>query len=135
MTLIHAMAAMVFYIFAIALFMFYSRVNAGLKGKVRVGYFKQFDAATYSPPEFQVRLGRHYDNLFQLPILYLVTCLYCLHRGVDGPAIVGVAWVFVFSRVLHTYIHLGANHLGKRAFAFALGWVAVITMWILSFVL
>ncbi len=43
---------------------------------------------------------------------------------------VGLAWFFVASRILHTYIHLGVNKPYPRAKVYILGWLAIFAMWV-----
>ena len=42
-----------------------------------------------------------------------------------------LGWCFVLSRFLHTYIHLGSNHILYRLSAFFLGWVVVLALWVI----
>jgi hypothetical protein len=125
------MLVMVLYLWLFALAMFVTRTQAVRKNRALVKYFKVYDPAVAQPSEFLLRMGQHYDNLFQLPILFLVTGGICLQQGLEGPLPVALAWAFVATRALHTYIHLGSNHILRRAGAFALGWICVVALWLL----
>lgn len=131
MTLLYPMFAMVLYMFAIGVSTFIIRFRAFKSGSVKLGYYRHLDTAKYDPPEFLVRVGRHYDNQFQLPLLFLATCLVCLQLRFEGFFFVLAAWLFILTRVVHTVIHLGSNHILKRAMAFQAGWWVILAMWIL----
>jgi hypothetical protein len=121
---------MVFYIMVIGLFNFYTRVNAARTRQISIGYYKVFDDKKYTAPEFLVRLGRHYNNQFELPLLFLITCALSLQIQIEGGIGYTLAWAFVGTRLAHTYIHLGSNHVTIRALWFIAGWACIAGMWI-----
>lgn len=91
-------------------------------------YFRSF--TTGEPTERVVVVGRHYDHQFQLPTWFLLTCVTAMAVEHVNAALVGLAWGFIAVRLIHSVVHLGANHPLKRAGAFALGWVLLSCMWI-----
>ena len=121
------MALYVFYIWCVTVFMFRTRVRSIKTGQVPLKYFKAY--ASEPPPEHVMVVGRHYDNQFQVPLLFLVTCALCIALGAVNTLTLVLAWAFVISRGFHAWIHLGSNHLQKRVMAFAAGWVAVLLLW------
>jgi hypothetical protein len=126
--LIYAMAFYVFYIWCLAIYMFRSRVRAIKIDKLPFKYFKTYNGVN-QPSEQVIVIGRHYDNQFQVPILFLITCAVCLAmKSVDLFTVI-LAWFFVVSRLIHSYIHLGSNRIQFRVTAFAAGWIAVLLMW------
>jgi hypothetical protein len=129
--LFYPMAVMVFYIAAIGVFNFRVRKAAAKDGSLRLGYFSTFDATKYQPPEYVVRVGRHYNNQYELPQIFFITCLAGIVTGTEGLWIVLAAWGFILSRMAHSFIHLGSNHIIKRALAFAAGWVFILIMWVI----
>lgn len=134
MFLIYPMTVMVFYIFAIGICTFRTRAKAVRSGKLKLGYYRTMDAVTYPPPEEVVKFSRHYDNMFELPMLFFVTCLVCMQFQINDTVVTLAGWGFVFSRFLHSYFHLGSNNVIRRAQAFALGWFFVLVMWVMIFV-
>lgn len=74
-------------------------------------------------------LGRHYDNQFQVPLLFMVSCAALMpSAGHDVPT-VWLAWGFVAARLLHTFVHLRGNVVVHRLQAYALGWLMLIALW------
>ncbi len=130
MSLVFPAAAMFALIFLVGLYAVSVRVRYARSGKVRLGYFKTMDAKAYDAPEYLVRVGRHYDNLMQLPLLYFATIAIALALNVESALAQAAAWTFVVSRVAHSYVHLGSNHVLQRMFAFLLGWLCLVAMWI-----
>jgi hypothetical protein len=130
MSLVYPAAAMVGWIWLAGAFVFYTRVTHARKGLIKVGYYRTMDAEKYNPPEYLVRAGRHYDNLMQLPMLFFATVAIALAVKVESTLILSAAWLFVVSRVAHTLIHLGSNHVIKRMSAFFFGWFCILAMWL-----
>jgi hypothetical protein len=125
--LVFPLAFYVAYMFGIAVLNFRTRFHAIRTGVVPGKYFKTFQGE--APPEHIVRIGRHYDNQFQLPFLFFIAALVDMNLGQTSITSVVLAWLFVLTRVCHSWIHLGANKLPKRAFFFALGWFVVVITW------
>ena len=130
MVMIWPASAMVLYIFAIGLATVFARVQSVRKGVVRAGYYKTFDPRDAQIPERLVVLGRHYNNQFELPLLFLITCAICIAIALDSALAHYAAWGFVAARVLHGFIHLGSNNVLKRMLAFVLGWVMLLVIWV-----
>lgn len=124
------MATYVFYLFAMFLCVFTLRLRA-VKGKQFSGkYFKNYADKSNVPDNFLV-LERHVDNQFQVPTLFLITGLTAIVLENETLLVQILAWAFVLTRFLHTYIHLGRNNILHRAAVFGTGWSALIAIWIL----
>lgn len=117
----------VLYIFLMALMMVKQRKKAVRDKRIEPAHFKAYKGQDV--PEDILIMARHFDNQFQLPMLFLITGSVLLNI-VNLPIWVAVvAWAFVLSRILHTYVHLGANHPLTRAKAYALGLVFILLLW------
>ena len=85
-------------------------------------------------PEYLAKVSNNYNNLLELPVLfYVVSVLLYVTNGVE-PAQIILAWVFVFSRYMHSYIHTTYNNVRHRLRSFMLGAIVLISMWCLFFV-
>src|SRR4051812_13471265 len=118
-SLIYAMAFYVFYIWILAFYNFKTRVKAAKTREVSIQYLKTFVGE--HPPEHVSVVGRHYDNQFQLPMLFLITCCVHLILAKTNNLTLILAWAFIATRLWHSFIHLGRNNLIKRVSAFAAG--------------
>ncbi len=125
--LIFPMAFYVFYIWCLTVAMFRTRVRAIKTGEVAAKYFKAYSGSP--PADKTVLIGRHYDNQFQVPILFFLACVLHISTGAPNMITLVLAWLFVVSRLLHSWVHLGSNILQKRVGAFAAGWIIVLLLW------
>lgn len=122
------MVSYVLYIFVAACYMFLTRLNA-IKGRdVSMKYFKTYP--TQQLPDRVIVTGRHFDNQFQVPVLFLIGSAMHFGVGMVNSLTLILAWGFVVSRFVHAFIHLGSNHIPARAAAYALGWVLVAGLWL-----
>lgn len=122
------MAFYVVYMWLLALYMFRTRLRAIRSGEVAAKFFKTY---TGEPPaERTIIVGRHYDNQFQVPLLFLLGCSLHIALGTQNQSTLVVAWLFVFFRLLHSFVHLGSNKLQKRVAAFASAWIMALILWL-----
>lgn len=126
--ILSAMGFYVFYMWALAILNFRARVAAIKGGEIRMSYFRAYNLPEV--PEKVIVRGRHFDNQFQAPMVFFVTCLTYLVIGIESPLAAAFAWVFVTTRVLHTMIHLGSNNVRIRAIVYAAGWIIMLIMWL-----
>ncbi len=124
--LVFPMAFYVLYIWALAVLNFRVRNQAVKNKQIHVSYFKAFRGEV---PEQVTVFGRHYDNQFQLPLLFLIVSLAHLVLKQAGPWTLVLAWAFVISRMGHTWEHLGKNRVLKRVLWFTSGWILLVALW------
>lgn len=82
-------------------------------------------------PESVLKVNNNLRNQFEMPVLFYGVCfmLWAL-EAVDLVALVA-AWLFVLTRFVHAWIHLGSNRMRHRARAFAAGWWVLVFMVVL----
>lgn len=84
-------------------------------------------------PDDAAKCAANYTNQFEFPVLfYAVVAFALIVKGADT-IMIALAWAFVLSRVLHTYIHIGSNRVKIRAPVFMLGALLVLIMWVKLF--
>lgn len=125
--LIFPMAFYAFYMFAIAVFLFRTRVRALKNREVSMKYFKTYNDTP--PPEYSRIAERHYENQFEVPMLFFATGVMQFSLGLVNELTIGLMWAFVISRLLHSYIHLGSNNIRLRLPFFTVGWFAILALW------
>lgn len=126
--LIFPMAVYVFYIAFFGLYMLLMRIRAVRQGHISPKFFKLYMGAKELPEQIQL-VGRHYDNQFQLPILFFITCLAFMVVDVVSEWTLFFSWLFVISRAVHAFIHLGSNHLIRRIISYFTGWIILCILW------
>lgn len=128
---IYPMAAMVLYIFGVGLYTFSVRFRALKNQQLKLSHFRSYDMQGHQVPERVVVVGRHFDNQFQLPLLFLITLVAAQTMPLHpSPLILPLAWGFVLLRMVHGYIHLGTNNVRWRALSYFAGWGCVVGIWL-----
>ena len=125
--LVFPMFAMVVLTATVLARLFRSRVRAVREGQLPASYFRVYQGA--AEPDYALKASRHFVNLFEAPTLFYVACLAAMVSGVGGPVMLALAWVYVATRLVHSYVHLGANRLRHRIRAYFAGWLVLIAMW------
>ncbi len=79
-------------------------------------------------PDDVMQINNNIRNQFELPVLFyvLVFALWALH-AVHWAAL-AVAVLFVLSRIVHVWIHIGSNFVPARRQAFTVGWYLLAVM-------
>lgn len=126
--LVFPMLAMVLLTICVALVLFRARLRSVREGHTPVSYFRVFHGSL--EPEFLAKPTRHYVNLFETPVLFYAGCLAAMVVGATGPVAQWLAWGYVAARLLHAWIHLGANRVRHRLRAFAVGLICLLGLWI-----
>lgn len=127
--ILYPMALVVFYPWVFACCMFFVRSRATKTKQISIKYFLTY-SPKYEVPEFLQRASNHFNNQFQVPTIFLITCVVVMHLSMVHMVTLTLAWLFVGLRAIHAYIHMGSNRLMKRASAYALSWVCMLLMWV-----
>ncbi len=87
------------------------------------------DRATYDNlPPAACYPSENFKNLFEVPVLFFVMSFITLVTGLGGDMMVTMAWIFVGTRVVHSFIHCTYNNVTHRFLAFILGVLVLISM-------
>lgn len=81
-------------------------------------------------PEPIQKLQANVRNQFETPVLFFAGVAVALAIGAANWAVILFAWAFVASRVAHRMIHVGANRVRKRFYAFFAGLLSITGLWI-----
>lgn len=113
-------------VFGIYILMFVRRKRAVAAGNARVSQFRENQAE----PSESLFVRNNLNNQFELPILFHIGCLGLFVTGNVGFLTLGLAWIFILSRYVHSYIHVTSNRIRYRQPAFSLGFLALGLMWL-----
>ncbi len=103
------------------------RVAAARRGEVRLKDIA-LDASKW--PDHLRKRANNYQNQFELPVLFYALIAFLLAtRLVDAVQVI-LAWLFLITRLVHTYIHIGRNVVIDRFYAFLSSVVALLAMWV-----
>ncbi len=106
-----------------------ARITAVRNKMVKARYFKEYRDSS-NVPSFLILIERHYSNLFEMPLLFLICCLTALFFQQIDMFIISCAWVFLVFRLIHSLVHLFINKLLLRMFVFGVSCMAMFLMWI-----
>ena len=119
------------YIFFLLFFMMKQRVKAIKNKEINGSYFKSYMGKT---PEYLQVIQNHMNNQFQIPVIFFIACLFIIQQNAVTQLTVVVAIIFVISRMLHTYVHLGSNAPMKRAYSYMIGLICVGIIFLQTFI-
>ncbi|MEO2268458.1 MAPEG family protein [Pseudoalteromonas sp. YIC-656] len=126
--LVLALFAQVLLTLAVMVIMGRRRFAAARQKQIKMKQFNTMDLGE-APEHVQVA-GRNFINQFEIPVLFYVATLAALTTNSVGYLFVGLAWLFVVTRVIHSIIHVTSNHLKSRYMTFLAGCIVVLLMWI-----
>lgn len=114
--------------FLVLLRLFLTRVNAVKQGKIDFRYFKTQSAQQTEIPHEVQQASKNFTNLFEVPTLFFMVCLFGLFsRNVDS-LFLGLAWMYVGLRYIHSFIHLTNNKIFQRLTAYTLSCLILLIM-------
>ena len=108
------------------------RFRAGAAGLITAADFRYGESANV-PPDVSIP-NRNYMNLLELPMLFYVGGLMFFVTGKVDAAVLGLAWVYVALRLVHSAIHLTHNTVRQRLIPFALSNFVLLAYWVMFFV-
>ena len=127
------MLAMMVLTLFVWLYMFIQRVGYDNANKLDIESMKSpQDVATLIPPESS-SASNNFKNLFEIPVLFYVICLYLMVSGQVDQTHVYCAWLFVGLRGVHSLIHCSYNRVMHRFVVYLLSALALWVMVVRAF--
>ena len=82
--------------------------------------------------EIEPKISANLENQFEWPLFFYIACVLLIIQGKTiSPVQIGLAWVFIGGRLLHSYVHILTNNIRLRGVVFTVNFVAVLGMWLL----
>ena len=75
-----------------------------------------------------VQAARNFTNLFEVPTLFYMICVFALVTQNVSAGILSAAWIYVALRVAHSFIHTTNNKIILRMNIYGLSWVVLLYM-------
>lgn len=117
--------AQVLLVFPLYVLLVRAKVRAMKAGQVNLERRALFDDAW---PESVMKINNNIRNQFELPVLFYVLALSLWALDSVHVAALAAAWLFVLSRLVHAWIHIGSNYVPARRRVFTFGWLMVLAM-------
>jgi hypothetical protein len=106
------------------------RMGQGRVRAVRSRQVKRADIDTKSAySETVQKFANNYVSQFELPVLFYAVLAFALVTEVVDSVLIGLAWAFVLSRLVHSFVHTGRNRIATRFKVFVAGLVFLVGMW------
>lgn len=109
-----------------------------LLGRVRTAAFKRGGveikrAALHADvwPDEVLKVSNNLQNQFETPVLFYVLCFSLIALNAVTPLAMGLAWLYVASRLAHAWVHLGSNHVPSRFRFFVVGLLTLMALVVL----
>lgn len=118
--------AMLLLTFIVLLRMFVLRMRAVKNKDIEMKYFKTYNTET--PPTLMLQADRHFINLFEVPVLFYMVCIFTVITFHVDSKMLWAAWIYVFFRMIHAFIHLTSNKMRPRMMAYTLSWLVLLYM-------
>lgn len=128
MCMLYAMFVLVLLTFLMMALTGYVRLRSVNSGQVPARYYKLMQGA--EPPETVVKVTRHLNNLFEMPILFYSAGILSIVLHLESLSMLAMAWTFVAFRLVHAVIHITYNNPMHRLLVFTLSCCALLGMWI-----
>ena len=118
--------AMVLLTLIIGLLTLYRRIQS--MKKLKISPQRVATSAQKTELLTDTRASDNFSHLFELPVLFYVLCLLCLALQQTSMTLVILAWGFVVSRYIHSFIQCTYNKVMHRFLVFITGYLLVIAM-------
>jgi hypothetical protein len=127
LALVYPAMAQVLLTFVLLLWSGQSRVAAVRARRVRMA-----DVALSSDawPEEVRKVGNNLRNQFETPVLFYVLCGVATYVAATNVVTVLLAWAYVGTRLVHTFIHVTSNRIEQRFAVFVAGVAVLIALWV-----
>lgn len=89
--------------------------------------YKEFTAVLVEPA-YVARVSQHLRNQFELPVIFYVVSLLLIVTGQVTQSAVVLAWLFVLTRVLHSYFACCGTRIAPRRKAFSAGVLVLLVL-------
>ena len=108
-----------------------TRTGQGRVRAVRSGQVKrsEIDSNKSAYPASVQNFANNYQNQFELPVLFYVVLAFVMITGLVDVVLIVMAWAFVGSRLLHSFVQTGKNNIAFRFKVFVVGLGFLVGMW------
>ena len=127
--MIYSMYAMIILTFVVAGYLLKLRIDAVKTGALKLSAFR-LNIPTEMPTTI-LQTARNYSNLFEMPTFFYIAGTLAIILNMQTPIMIVLSWFFVFSRAVHSWIHITSNNVIRRLQAFIVSNVCMLLMWII----
>ena len=122
---VFALAALTF---GMAIWMGRLRFAAVKRGDLNPRYFELNRGGKV--PEHLAQVANNYRNLLELPLLFYTASAFLYIADRVDLSYVVLAWLYVSTRYVHSFIHATNNNVRHRSFVFIAGCILLMVIWL-----
>lgn len=119
-SMIPPVLALIAWTFVMWVWMYATRIPAIRRAKIDLVEISRTGAKLDLPPKV-TRVADNYNHLHEQPTLFYALALAAQLIGADDPVNIGLAWTYVFVRIVHSLIQATVNIILLRFVVFAVG--------------
>ncbi len=75
------------------------------------------------------RISANLSNQFEWPVFFHIACVMLMLQPQGDAWAIGLAWVFVAGRIVHSAVQIGTPQVRLRGLVFMINFVAVLGLW------
>ncbi|MGX6647530.1 MAPEG family protein [Maricaulaceae bacterium MS644] len=113
--------------FALVVIMGAARFKALGAGAVKPG---DVDLGQKAWPAKTQQISNALNNQFETPVYFFAAAILAIVLQVQDAVMLGAAWLYVVTRVVHALIYSTSNAVGLRIPVFSLGAICILVMWV-----
>lgn len=102
------------------------RWRAGTKREVRIGDIALGQKAW---PDQVQKFSNAFNNQWETPTLFFAGLAFAMIADEGGVILVGLAWLYVATRVVHAFIYVTTNYIPHRFAVFVAGFATLLAFW------
>jgi hypothetical protein len=121
------MFVMVLLSMMVGLRMLQLRYRAVLQDNLPIGYFEHNRGA--KPPAYMMQADQNFTNLYETPVLFYAGVILIYVLNMTNLFSLTMSWAYVGSRIMHSYVHMGPNHVAIRRNSFLAGIAILGVLW------
>ncbi len=123
MTIMSPVLALVVWTLVILVWLYVRRIPAMRKAGIDPAKIKGSESYASLPPMTPkaVWVADNYNHLHEQPVIFYALCIYSHLVGQNDGINVGLAWVYVAIRVVHSFIQITTNYVPLRFAVFNIG--------------
>jgi len=121
--------ALVLLTFGVMIRMLISRIAEMKANKIHPQSIATSSALAARMPD--TRASDNFRNLFETPVLFYAAMLFAQSTPQAGPILLGLAWLYVALRVVHSFIQCSYNKVMHRFYVFFTSVWVLLAIWII----
>ena len=118
--------ALAWWTIAIFLLVLYRRLNPSLNKGAKLSGYSAGEPGNL--PAYVSLPNRNIANLFEMPGLYYLACMVLYVTGSVNGLVVGLAWAYAGTRILHSLVHVTYNNVIHRSAVFGVSAVVLVIL-------